>query len=582
MKKIPFLKGTKVYFIATSVTGISLFFWHDVFSATFQRISSVFGWILVILLIVACILSNRFRIILPPDGKNSLSMDSSIYIASTFIVGLEITLFLLFFSSLFDDWKQRRANWWNQSFNFAAFVLMISGAYYLFTFTGGEIGYIHLGSTVYYIISLVGYFFINIFLIGLYLWISLSINVRPLIKDAFIEALPNYVITFGIAFILALLLESNPFFGVTLFTVMIIMFSLIFKKYFRLYEKVSSDQKYREQILNSLPVGIITLDEKTNDITLNSSAVTLLNVSKEEVKENMTNPSNHTMDNRDFWNLLQTKKVFQNVKTSYRTKTKEEVLLASQSELKNQMDNIIGRIYFFIAVTEREELEKRMHQSEKLALLGELSAGAAHEIRNPLTVLQGFLMLIKESFPESEQNKFHLPFMLKEVDRINMIVEDMLLLSKPGELKLEEASIKGVIEEMVSYYKKSSDADKIQFHLDLDNTAVMLDTKQITQVMYNLIRNSSDAMEGKGTISIYSRVKHDTYQLFIQDTGSGIPEDLQQTIFDPFLTNKEAGTGLGLSIVQKIIENHQGKIELFSSSPKGTTFKITLPLTKGV
>jgi signal transduction histidine kinase len=96
--------------------------------------------------------------------------------------------------------------------------------------------------------------------------------------------------------------------------------------------------------------------------------------------------------------------------------------------------------------------------------------------------------------------------------------------------------------------------------------------------MYNLIRNSIEAIGGKGTISIYSHVQGESYRIYIQDSGSGIPKEIQKTIFEPFITTKDSGTGLGLTIVKRIVENHQGKIELFSSSEKGTTFIITFPI----
>ncbi|MCD8510623.1 MAG: ATP-binding protein [Bacillus sp. (in: Bacteria)] len=105
-----------------------------------------------------------------------------------------------------------------------------------------------------------------------------------------------------------------------------------------------------------------------------------------------------------------------------------------------------------------------------------------------------------------------------------------------------------------------------------------MDEKQVKQVLHNLIRNSSDAMNGKGTISFRSSLKDNVYNLYITDTGNGIPEFMIGDIFNPFATSKETGTGLGLTIVQRIIENHKGRIELLSSSDEGTTFCISLPL----
>jgi two-component system sensor histidine kinase AtoS len=143
---------------------------------------------------------------------------------------------------------------------------------------------------------------------------------------------------------------------------------------------------------------------------------------------------------------------------------------------------------------------------------------------------------------------------------------------------LEETYIEEVIEEVIWLY--TSINNEIQFEVNLDHVPLLLDKRQITQVIYNLIRNGAEAIEDNGTISVYSKIQGQSFQLFIQDTGSGIPPDVQKTIFEPFSTSKDSGTGLGLTIVQRIIENHKGKVELFSSSEEGTTFLITLPLPK--
>ncbi|WP_226038080.1 two-component system sensor histidine kinase NtrB [Aquibacillus saliphilus] len=568
-------KGKRLYVLFISIMGVTAFLLHNPFQAV-AEISGISDWLLTLLLVAAVILSNRYLVYLPPEG-NSLSMDSSIYIASTFIFGLELTLFLLFVGSLLGDLKQKRVRWQFQVFNFASFTLIICGAYYLFAFTGGKIGYIEFASIFSYLLALVGYFLINILLIGLYFIIPSSQNLISLLKKILIEALPTYVVTFALAFILALLLESSPIFGVIIFTFLVTLLSYVFRRYFELYEEASGDRAYIEQIMNSLPVGIITFDEKTGDISLNAFATNLLGVSKEEVKKVMSSTENHRYENKSFWDIVQTKQVVQNVTVDYKTEKKTSILLVSQSELIS-FDKLIGRIYHFVDVTERDELEKRMHQSEKLAVLGEVSAGAAHEIRNPLTVIKGFLTLMKQSLSKSDQDKFYIPLLLKEFDQINTIVEEMLLLAKPGQPQLKEAYIRDIFNEIIPHYRPASTIYDIRFNIDIDETPLLLDTKQIKQALFNLIRNSSESMDGEGTITVYSNTKRESYQLFIQDTGPGIPEKLQDSIFDPFLTNKETGTGLGLSIVQRIIENHHGRVELFESSDKGTTFLITFPL----
>ncbi|MDT8861572.1 ATP-binding protein [Alkalihalobacillus sp. MEB130] len=334
------------------------------------------------------------------------------------------------------------------------------------------------------------------------------------------------------------------------------------------FHTILMDKIYREQILNSLPVGIITIDEQSNEMSYNHAANFLL---KDETPI-------HAPKNSMFWNVLHSKEIIQNIKVTFHSSKGEHALLVSQSELKDQHEVMIGRIFYFVDITETEKLEKRMHQSEKLALIGELAAGAAHEIRNPLAVIDGFLSIMNQSLSELEIQKYQVPLLLKELDRINSIVEEMLLLTKPSAPLLNSIRLEDVINEILPLIERSVTSEEVDFSIELHANSLLLDAKQMKQVFHNLIRNSIEAMSYKGTVSIYSRLTKDEYHIFVEDNGSGIPENLQESIFDPFLTSKEEGTGLGLTIVQKIIENHHGKIKLLSSTESGTIFKITLPL----
>jgi signal transduction histidine kinase len=575
LNKLAFLiKGTNLYLLILALIACSLLFSH----ITYPVNQTVSDWVLMILLTGALILLNHYIILVPPKG-NDLSMDSSIYLACIFVFGIETALTLLVSSSLVFVSYQRRTALWKHLFNFSIYSLMLSGAYYVFIYSGGEVGLINLASAVSYLLSLVSYLVINISLIGLFFAIDSISRANEIVKVIMKESLLNYIITLALALILAILLGSYPIFGAIIFTFVIVLLSFAFRKYFQLYEEVLKDKTYREQILNSLPVGIITVDDKASDFSLNTSASNLLNMDSGKVKE-MARNSGEEHPNKLFWDILSSKEISHNMKVPYLTEENNHQLLVSKSELIDHYNELIGRIYYFIDITDRDKLEMRIHQSEKLALLGELSARAAHEIRNPLTVIHGFLTLMKQNFSENDINHYHIPLLLKEFDRINSIIEEMLLIAKPGAPIVREAYIEDIIEEILPLFNQFSETKEIEFFIKVDRTPLLLDTKQMTQVLYNLIRNSSDAIAKKGTISIYSKIYEESFQLIIQDSGSGIPIDLQETIFEPFLTSKESGTGLGLTIVQTIIENHQGEIELFQSNEKGTTFLITLPVFK--
>jgi two-component system, NtrC family, sensor histidine kinase AtoS len=341
------------------------------------------------------------------------------------------------------------------------------------------------------------------------------------------------------------------------------------------FNTIMNDKIYREQILNSLPVGIITINDKTSEISLNTSAIKMLKTNEAQVKEFTS--FHGDFENERFWGILLSKKTCKHTKVSFNTSEGQLFLLVSQTELLNQHHEVIGRIVNFIDITETEELEKRMYQSEKLAVVGEMAAGAAHEIRNPLAVVHGFLSLMNQSFSDQNKNHYHLPLIMKEIERINVIVEEMLLLSKPGAPIRKETYLEDVLGEFLPLIIQSS--EEIEFKIQLDRIPLHVDSKQIKQVFHNMIRNSIEAMGGKGTITIYSNVTEDVYQILLIDNGPGIPSTILNTIYDPFSSSKENGTGLGLMLVKRILENHQGGIELYDTSEKGTTFLIHLPLT---
>lgn len=341
------------------------------------------------------------------------------------------------------------------------------------------------------------------------------------------------------------------------------------------FETIMNDKKYREQILNSLPVGIVTSDGGNENFTLNLAARELLEKDDGEFIDIVRESGNQ---NTVFWDKMLSMNIFQNVKVPFHIHGKEHFFLVSQTQLWNRDSHVIGKIFYFLDITETEKLEKKMHQTEKLALVGELSAGAAHEIRNPLAVIDGFLTLMIQSLPKEDKERFHLPLLKKELERINSIIEEMLMLTKPSAPELHGVYLEDIIQDILPLIKGSSDNNNIDFHINLDKTKLLLDTKQIKQVVHNLIRNSMEAMEEKGTISIKSYIDKNVYTVLIQDNGQGIPEKMQSTLFDPFQTSKELGTGLGLTIAQRILDNHNGKLELESTSNEGTSFLLKFPL----
>ncbi|ARK30583.1 Sporulation kinase D [Halalkalibacter krulwichiae] len=184
---------------------------------------------------------------------------------------------------------------------------------------------------------------------------------------------------------------------------------------------------------------------------------------------------------------------------------------------------------------------------------------------------------MNDSLTDEEKEKFRLSLLLKELERINAIIEEMLLLAKPNKPNFKEQYIEEIIDEIFPLIKHSSENKKIEFSIQLDRQLVMVDSQQLKQVFHNLIRNSVESIQDIGKISIYSQLTTTEYLIYISDNGAGIPGSIQNSIFTPFTTSKDSGTGLGLAIVQRIIDNHSGSIRLISSKEGETIFLIKIP-----
>ncbi len=240
-------------------------------------------------------------------------------------------------------------------------------------------------------------------------------------------------------------------------------------------------------------------------------------------------------------------------------------------------------------VSEQHALTDKLVQADKLVLLGQLSAGVAHEIRNPLAAVNLNLQILKRNIPPTSPEYDYVSTALQGVERISRIVEVTLNFSRPAVPDIQTLSLNALIPttlELVASVIKRKD---ITVELSLDDTIpeVAADAKQLQQVFINLITNSADAIKTKGSIVIKSYIEASTKRgegefvvVAISDTGVGIPPEDLSKIFNPFFTRKADGTGLGLPITQRILHQHSGIIDVESSVGIGTTFYVKLPVPR--
>jgi len=223
-----------------------------------------------------------------------------------------------------------------------------------------------------------------------------------------------------------------------------------------------------------------------------------------------------------------------------------------------------------------------MHRTDRLAALGSLTAGLAHEIRNPLVAVNTFLQLLPERFEDKEFREEFLKLTTSEVERITNLVTNLLNFAKPSEPKLSKTDVNEVIEKVIDFIRVTAKKKGVIINTKLEKIPqAMLDEEQIKQVFLNIFLNAIEAISNEGRILVTSRSMQknglEYVQVEIEDTGEGIPKRILDHIFDPFFTTKEKGSGLGLSISHQIVQEHNGFIEVESKLGEGTTFFVNLP-----
>jgi len=229
-----------------------------------------------------------------------------------------------------------------------------------------------------------------------------------------------------------------------------------------------------------------------------------------------------------------------------------------------------------------KSIQDQLVQTEKLAGIGRLAAGVAHEINNPLTGILTNSSLMLEDLPDEDPRKDDLKVIVDETLRCRKIVKGLLDFARQSPPQKQLVSLNGVIEDVITLVRNQANFRNIKISLQLDGTIpqIYADRDQIRQVVLNIVLNAADAMPGGGEFHIRSSGYADDgfIELSFRDTGEGIPRDVQEKLFEPFVTTKKSGTGLGLSIAYGIIERHKGKIAVDSTPGKGTTFRIILPV----
>ncbi|MDQ7095179.1 ATP-binding protein [Desulfosporosinus sp. PR] len=352
----------------------------------------------------------------------------------------------------------------------------------------------------------------------------------------------------------------------------------------QLAEKLRETRSHRDALLKSSPNGIITVDKNGKIILFNPAASILTGISQEKAlgkkysDPELTLPIGHLIAAT----LADCEPVLAKEEILLRPDGNSLAVAVSTSRMHDFHEELIGVLAIMIDLREKRLLEAQVLRANRLAGLGELAAGIAHEIRNPLTAVKGYSQVLEDELEPADPKREYTGVIVKEVNRLDKIVQGLLDFARPSASRFEAANLNEVLEETLALVGTPSFKRRILVQKDYaDNVQAEVDKEQFKQILLNLLLNASQAIPGQGTIKITTQCAESNVSVSILDSGVGIAAGTLDKLFDPFFTTRENGTGLGLAIAHQLMELHGGRIEVRSEINVGTEFKLILPLKQG-
>jgi signal transduction histidine kinase len=274
-----------------------------------------------------------------------------------------------------------------------------------------------------------------------------------------------------------------------------------------------------------------------------------------------------------------------------RLKPSNKVIGYTLAFVRDDDGMVIGASMFFKDLTRVEQLEERERLRDRLAAVGEMAAVIAHEVKNPLAGIEVMAGLLRRKMPDAPDAQVVLSDIINEAKMANAIVQEVLDFVRPIRLQVEHTQVADAVQGAIQLADTKARRGTVAVHVTLADglPQIKADQHQLTQVFTNLLMNAYEAMGGKGHVTISAEPVRledggegrDAVLVQFTDDGPGIPQDVAEKVFDPFFTTKAQGSGLGLAIVRKIVDAHDGRIDLRTSPGQGTTIRVTLPVTGG-
>lgn len=366
-------------------------------------------------------------------------------------------------------------------------------------------------------------------------------------------------------------------FGILVFVGLVGCITLfLIQSYRRSRKLVQETTAFSSEILRTLPVGIISTDMDDRITSINPAAQDITGLTRTAAGRGL-----HDLL-PGVWAVLEgrTAQDAAREQEAWCTVGERRVPLAiSASHIVTEEGEAIGTALIMRDLGEIRRLQSELRRRDRLVALGNMAAGIAHEVRNPLSAIKGLARFFMEASPEGSDESRMADIMTREVLRLDKVVGDLLDFARPDVLNLTDVGLNELVERARDMVRSDMDARKIRFEAELPEPplSVRLDRDRMTQVLLNLFLNAVQAMPDGGRLMVRARMEGTELALNVADTGCGIAPERLADIFSPYFTTKASGTGLGLSIVHKIVEAHDGTIEVASTPGEGTVFKLRFP-----
>ncbi len=394
--------------------------------------------------------------------------------------------------------------------------------------------------------------------------IVIGMDVRPF-EEAMAKDIRNSLITAGVIFLLAVAGVVSLFWA---------------QNYMHSRKQLQDIRALASEIVRNLPVGMVVVSGDGKIRFINGVACSLLAV-RPESGEGALARSVLPISLLDLRNSISRRKtvVEKELRLPGRGNTSVPVNV-STTDIVGEDGQYIGFMFILQDLSELRQLEIKIRQREKLAAIGDLAAGIAHEVRNPLSSIKGYVTYFGSLFAQDSENRKAAEITAEEVDRVNRVISELLEFAKPSDLNLVATDLRKLLEHTLRIVAQEASFAGVTITTQLDHNLpeLMVDPDRITQVILNILINAIQAMGLGGQLSVITHQREEEVVVDISDTGHGISPEDQGNMFNPYFTTKKNGTGLGLAIVHKIVEDHGGSVHIQSTKGSGTQVSVSLPI----